>query len=103
MAGKCFSCQGEIDLPRGAVSRAEVCPACGSDVRVCYNCMFYEVGAYNSCREPQAERVVEKDRANFCDYFSFVGGGKYQGITSGAAGGNSKAALKQQFEGLFKK
>lgn len=34
-------------------------------------CRFYEEGAYNSCREPRAERVVEKDKANFCEYFEF--------------------------------
>jgi len=27
------------------------------------------MGSYNSCREPQAERVIEKSRSNFCGYF----------------------------------
>lgn len=35
------------------------------------NCRFYDKGTYNNCREPRAERVVDKDRANFCDYFVF--------------------------------
>jgi hypothetical protein len=39
-------------------------------MRCCFNCRFFELGAYNQCREPQAERVLEKDRSNFCDYFS---------------------------------
>ena len=33
------------------------------------NCDFYDAGAYNQCREPQAERVLEKEKGNFCDYF----------------------------------
>ena len=35
------------------------------------NCRFYDEAAYNSCRESRAERVIEKDRSNFCDYFEF--------------------------------
>jgi hypothetical protein len=27
------------------------------------------MGSYNLCREPQAERVIEKSRSNFCGYF----------------------------------
>jgi hypothetical protein len=32
-------------------------------------CQFYDVKAYNECREPQADRVKDKEIANFCDYF----------------------------------
>jgi hypothetical protein len=32
---------------------------------------MYQIGSYNDCREPQGERVVEKGRSNFCDYFAF--------------------------------
>lgn len=49
--------------------RAEECSGCRRDLHVCLNCEFYDRSAYNDCRESQAERVVEKDRANFCDYF----------------------------------
>ncbi|MEN6508059.1 MAG: hypothetical protein ABFD63_04640 [Smithella sp.] len=35
------------------------------------NCVFYERGVYNDCRENQAERVVDKNRSNFCDFFRF--------------------------------
>lgn len=42
-------------------------------MHVCFNCKFYDKGSYNECREPQAERVVEKSKANFCDYFVLVG------------------------------
>jgi hypothetical protein len=31
---------------------------------------FHDARAYNQCAEPQAERVVDKAHANFCDYFS---------------------------------
>ncbi|MFZ3229171.1 MAG: hypothetical protein WA160_03115 [Pseudobdellovibrio sp.] len=46
------------------------CDKCRSDIHVCKNCEFYDIKAYNECREPSADVVKEKDRANFCDFFS---------------------------------
>ncbi|MGZ3806110.1 MAG: hypothetical protein ACXVB4_17985, partial [Pseudobdellovibrionaceae bacterium] len=62
----CFNCNKEI--PAGMVGRRDECSQCRSDVHVCKNCEFYDPKAYNECREPQADVVKEKDRANFCDY-----------------------------------
>jgi len=33
------------------------------------NCAHYDPGSYNDCRETSAERVVDKEKANFCDLF----------------------------------
>ena len=35
------------------------------------NCTFYDKNRANECFEPQVERVKEKDRSNYCDYFRF--------------------------------
>lgn len=68
----CFKCQKELSLPSStAVGRRDECPSCRSDMHVCKNCRHYDAKAYNECREPQAERVLEKMSANFCDYFDF--------------------------------
>jgi hypothetical protein len=32
-------------------------------------CQFYDPNTYNQCKEPIAERIVEKEKANFCDFF----------------------------------
>jgi hypothetical protein len=32
-------------------------------------CQFYDQKAYNDCRESSADRVQDKEKANFCDYF----------------------------------
>lgn len=53
------------------VGRRETCPFCGTDLHSCLNCAFHEAAACNECREPQAERVVDKSRSNFCDFFAF--------------------------------
>ncbi|MCB0344369.1 MAG: hypothetical protein KDD66_04605 [Bdellovibrionales bacterium] len=92
----CFQCGGSLDNIIAPVARSETCPHCGSDVRVCKNCRHYDEKAYNECSEPQAERVLEKNRSNFCDYFSFTGG-------SAAAGGTSKEDVMKQLDDLFKK
>ena len=67
---RCSRCKKELTL-ENKVTRREACPFCGWDLHVCLNCRFYDPGAYNQCREPQAERVLDKERSNFCDYFLF--------------------------------
>ena len=66
----CFSCGEQLDSV-DKPGRADTCAVCDADVHCCKNCEFYEPGSYNECRESQAERVLEKDRSNFCDYFAF--------------------------------
>lgn len=66
----CFHCNKALNLT-GNPGRGEVCPFCSSDLKVCLNCRFYDKTAYNECAEPSAERVVIKDRANFCEFFEF--------------------------------
>ncbi|MBU0483498.1 MAG: hypothetical protein KKB30_03155 [Proteobacteria bacterium] len=84
---KCFSCGNEVGT--GKPGRGDTCPTCDADLRVCRNCKFFEQAVYNECAEPQAERVVDKERANFCDYFVFGGEGQ-------------RAAASQQDEALKK-
>lgn len=96
MATLCFHC----GTPAGVVAfgrpgRRDTCSMCGTDLHCCRNCDFYSPQASNECREPQADRVVEKNRANFCDYFRFADG-------RGPAQRDSKAALKA-LDDLFKK
>jgi len=67
---KCHACSRALETGSN-VGRRDVCIFCGADLRCCLNCTFYAPGAYNDCREPQAERVIEKNRSNFCDYFVF--------------------------------
>lgn len=93
----CHSCKKDVPLTDGKVGRQEDCPHCGADLHVCLNCGFYDRSAYNECREPSAERVVDKEKSNFCDYFK---------PTTGAAttGGPSAAdEAKRKLEELFRK
>ncbi len=65
--GKCWHCRrplGKVDY-----GRETDCLGCGKATRVCRNCRHYTRGRPDDCEEPMAERVMEKERANFCDYF----------------------------------
>jgi len=76
------------------ITRRETCPSCGWDLHVCLNCRFFDLGVYNQCREPQAERVLDKERSNFCDYFVY----REESTTGAHTGG----AARKKIEDLFK-
>lgn len=91
--GKCWNCgAGLTPLDYG---RQDSCPQCGKDTRVCKNCGFYDGNFNNECQENQADRVVDKEKANFCDYFKPGSGPGGQAAT--------RDALKAAADALFKK
>ncbi len=91
---ECAFCKKKIK-GAGKVARSDTCPHCGNDLKSCKQCGFYDPHAYNECKEVMAERVVDKERANFCDYF--VVGGKSPKRK------NRKQDAKDALEALFKK
>ena len=88
----CFNCSHKItvSLP---VPRKDDCEKCGYDLHACLNCRFYEANSYNECKEPQAEKVQDKDRANFCTYFE---------PGDGNNNGDKSSDLLSAAEALFK-
>lgn len=91
---RCSFCDKEIEV-NGTVIRSDTCPHCGRDLRCCVQCKFYDPGSYNECKEVSAERVVDKERANICDYFII------KGARENVSG--KEAMAKQALENLFKK
>jgi hypothetical protein len=94
---RCFSCNAASDTAAGErVGFRDVCDACDADLHVCRNCTLHDPAAHNECREPNAERVGDRERANRCEYFapSDRGGGK---------AAKAAADAKSRLEGLFKK
>lgn len=93
---RCHDCRAEILIASGAsIGFREECDQCGADLHVCLNCGHHDPSAYNECREPSAERVADRDRANRCDYFR-------PGAGPGSGSGASEKALSA-LEDLFKK
>jgi len=89
----CHRCGASTEVPK-PVSRGASC-GCGADLRCCLNCDFHDPVAYNECREPSAERVVEKDSSNFCDYFAPA--------SRNAAGAAAGSPATSDLERLFSK
>ena len=93
-SGRCWHCGHALTaLDYG---RELVCPNCSRATHACKNCRYYQPGLHNDCREPVAEDVTNKERANFCDYFE-----PHNGAYAGEAT-NSAEQLRQDAEDLFK-
>lgn len=67
---QCHACGAPVAISEPIPRDAE-CGACRHDLRCCTNCRHYDTRYNNSCRENSAEPVEDKERRNFCEYFSF--------------------------------
>lgn len=90
----CFHC-GKVNEFSERVGFRDECESCGEDAHVCKNCRFYDRNAYNECTEPSADVVLEKERANRCEYF------EPNGRKDGSR--EAKDDLLSAAEALFKK
>jgi len=97
----CHHCGKELTLLSG-IQRTDSCPFCISDLKCCLNCRFYDRGVSHECREPQADWVVEKARANFCEFFEFRDASAPGNAGSGGQGASADKA-RAAFDSLFRK
>jgi hypothetical protein len=63
---KCGASLAALSLP---LLRLDTCPSCSAELHVCRLCVDYDTRVAKQCREPTAEEVNDKTRANFCDHF----------------------------------
>ncbi|MGB5621344.1 MAG: hypothetical protein WBN65_02525 [Gammaproteobacteria bacterium] len=89
---KCGASLEELPLP---LSRTAECTACGAELHVCRMCRFYDTTVANDCREPVAEPVGDKTRANFCGYL------EPSAVAWQPADNSPAASAKQGLEELF--
>jgi len=52
------------------IPRDATCEQCQRDLRCCRQCRHYDPALNNSCRETEAEPVEDKQRRNFCEFFT---------------------------------
>ena len=71
MTRHCHKCGSEWTLA-GQPGRSESCHGCGVDLRVCLNCVSYDLRAAYQCRDRRADPVLDKATGNFCEYFDFA-------------------------------
>lgn len=91
----CALCGRKVEIDK-YFSRKSTCPECRGDLHICLNCRFYSETSHNKCIEPKAEFQRLRDRANFCDYFTFR-----ESISSST--GKEKEDAKGRLEELFRK
>lgn len=91
----CYHCKKSIPvLGAFKITRTEECPFCGFSLHCCRMCKFYDPKVYNECHESNADRLVDKEKSNFCDYFV---------LSDGKAAGQDKEQLVSLADALFKK
>ena len=89
----CHACGQKVSLA-AQPGRRDECGKCRADLHCCKNCRHYDPKVYNECRETQADRVQERDRSNFCDYFE---------AGSGLKADDAREKARLAAEKLFKK
>jgi hypothetical protein len=91
----CHLCGAQLDVHEPVARDAE-CPNCGGDQRCCRNCRHFDPNFHNSCRETEADMVEDKERRNFCEFFSFS-----REPFAPAAAHPRAAEARAKLEGLF--
>jgi hypothetical protein len=92
----CWNCGAslaELSLP---LRRLDACKACNVELHACRLCEFYDTAVAKHCREPVADEVKDKGRANFCDYFKPKPGAY---IAPDSAASKARAELEAMFGG----
>jgi hypothetical protein len=91
----CWRCGAHVVDEPLPLSRTAECRQCRAELHACRMCEFYDTGKANACREPVAEPVGDKTRANFCGWFR---------PRAGLAGAGNDAAeeARRRLEDLFR-
>ena len=65
----CWRCGESLKVLPLPLSRLAECPSCRAELHTCRLCLHYEAHTQRKCREIRAEEVINKERANYCDWF----------------------------------
>ena len=97
----CFNCGHRIETVERVGFHAH-CERCDRPLHVCRNCSLYDPAYNNQCRETMAERVVDKERSNFCEYFAPAAAASGT-RGAGAAQPSPQRDARAQLDAIFKK
>jgi len=84
------------------------CANCSSDIHTCTNCLAFDTGAPNQCRQPGVARVARKDVRNECALFDPRLRQESSAETPPGGGGGNKGPggrvedARAAFDALFK-
>ncbi len=91
----CWNCGlalSDIPLP---ISRHATCSGCFNELHCCRLCRHYDPERTSQCFEDRADPPLQKENANFCDFFA-PRSGAYEADT-----GQAKGSAKAELEALF--
>ena len=91
---RCAFCGTDVEVV-DRVGRLDECPSCRRDLHSCLQCQLYDRSYHNQCRESQSGYISDKERSNFCEFFTFGRDVEKEKSDIGAA--------KKKLEGLFNK
>ena len=89
---KCGASLAEVPVP---FARVAECPACRADLHVCRMCEFFDPGVRRGCKEPIADEVSDRERANFCGYLIPMAG------AGPGEGDGAERAARAELDELF--
>lgn len=93
----CWNCGASLaDVPR-PISRHASCDRCFNELHCCRLCRHYDPQRTLQCFEDRADPPLQKENANFCDYFS-PRANAFEGATA-----DRSDAARSRLDGLFGK
>lgn len=67
----CHTCRAEW-TSKDKPGFRDSCGKCPADIHVCLNCRFYDVHKPLQCMEHIDDPVIDKEKANYCEFFQFA-------------------------------
>jgi hypothetical protein len=98
----CWKCGHRVETIERIGFHAH-CPRCDRALHVCRDCSYYDPAYNNQCRETMAERVVDKERSNFCEYFVPNAETVAAPSRPSASQPSPEHAARERLDALFKK
>ena len=92
---QCWKCGMALKNLLIPFSRYEECINCNADLHACIACKNFNLSVSNGCNEDRADLIVEKEKANFCEYF-YANTAAYQ-KQNNAEGAAARAKLAELF------
>ena len=66
----CWNCGENLDDTPRPISRHATCPQCFNELHCCRLCRHYDPHKTATCFEDRADPPLQKENANFCDFFA---------------------------------
>ena len=66
----CWKCGDKLPSHCLPIGHYDLCPHCREDLRTCRMCRSFDPNVSGKCRKEEADYVSNKERANYCHYFS---------------------------------